>query len=166
MRSRIRGQHKTVLVKWDGFEAWVDRGIAPLIEEIWKAGIFTLLSCEENRPGIMWIEFVSAIEAEVFLNIVARYEEDIDSLYNRIRQAWTRIDGVIPGAWEYAINPFDYSVEQRILDDYSIEESSTGPSEFIFSMGIRFPKEDYPTILQRMKEHNAQSRELQESRAA
>ena len=166
MRSRIRGQHKTVLVKWDGFEAWVDRGIAPLIEEIWKAGIFTLLSCEENRPGIMWIEFASAIEAEAFLNIVARYEEDIDSLYNRIRQGWSHIDGEIQGAWEYAINPLDYSVEQRILDDDSIEESCSGPSEFIFSMGIRFPKEDYPTILQRMKEHNSQALELKESSAA
>lgn len=64
-------------------------------------------------------------------------------------------DGVIPGAWKYAINPFDYSVEQRILDDDSIEESCSGPSEFIFSMGIRFPKSDYPVLLKRMKEHNA-----------
>lgn len=155
MTRHYKGQHKTVLVKWDGFEARVDEGIAPLIKEIWKAGIFTFNSCEENRPGIIWIEFASAAEAEAFLNIVARYEEDLDSLYNRIRQEWAHYDGVIPGSWEYSILPFDYSVEQHILDDDSIEESSRGSSDFIFSMGIRFPKADYPVLLERMKEYNA-----------
>jgi hypothetical protein len=166
MVRRSRGHHKTVLVKWDGYEARVDEGIAPLIKEIWKAGIFTLLSCEENRPGIMWIEFASAIEAKAFLNIVARYEEDINSLYNRIRQGWSRIDGVIPGAWEYAINPFDYSMEQRILDDDSIEESCSGPSEFIFSMGIRFLKADYPILLDRMREFIANCSQMADTGAA
>jgi hypothetical protein len=155
MAGRYRGQHKTVLVKWDGFEARIDKNIAPLIREIWKAGIFTFNCCEENRPGIIWIQFASVFEAEAFINIVARYEEGVDNLYNRIRQEWSRGDGIIPGAWEYDVHPIDYSVDQRFLKDGSIEESSTGPSEFLFTMSIRLPKEDYPTLLERMKEYNA-----------
>ena len=166
MTRPYREQHKTVLVKWAGFEARIDERIAPLIKEIWKAGIFTFNSCEENRPGIIWIEFASVIECEAFLNIIARYEEDIDSLYNRIRQAWSRGDGILHGAWEYSVLPCDYSVEQRILDDDSIEESCMCPSEFIFSMGIRFPMEDYPVLLDRIKEYNAAVDELEKAGAA
>jgi hypothetical protein len=143
-----------VLVKWDGYEARIDQGIAPLIKELWKAGIFTFNSCEENRPGIIWIKFASVPEAEEFMNIVARYEEDIDSLYNRIRQGWSRADGFIPGAWEYHALPEDISVRQRFLDDDTMEESCDGPSNFLFSMSIRFPKSDYPILLERMRAFN------------
>ena len=155
MADRNRRQHKTVSVKWDGFEARIDKNIALLIKELWKAGLFTFNSCEENRPGIVWIEFACVAEAEAFLNIVARYEEGVDTLYNRIRLAWSHYDGIIPGAWEYDVLPMDYSVDQRFLKDGSIEESSTGPSEFLFSMSIRFPKEDYQILLERMSAFNA-----------
>jgi len=37
-----------------------------------------------------------------------------------------------------------------------IEESSNGLSEFLFSMSIRFPKEDNLTLLQLMNEYNEQ----------
>lgn len=165
MAGRYRGQHKTVLVKWDGYEAKIDGGIAPLIKEIWKAGIFTFNCCEENRPGIIWIEFASAPDAEAFMNIVARYEDDLDSLYNRIRQEWSRADGLIPGAWEYHVLPTDYSVNQR-FDDDTIEESCIGPSNFIFSMSVRFPKGDYPILLQRMREYNTAVDKLVKESAA
>jgi hypothetical protein len=49
MAGRYRRQHKTVSVKWDGFEARIDKNIAPLIKELWKADIFTYNSCEENQ---------------------------------------------------------------------------------------------------------------------
>jgi len=166
MTNRYRGQHKTVSVKWDGVEARVDRSIAPLIKEIWKAGIFTLNSCQENRPGIIWIAFFSVLDAEAFLNIVARYEEGIDTLYNRIRQAWTHYHGGIPGAWEYDVLPTDFSVDQHFLEDGSIDETCTGPSEFIFTMSVRFPKRDYPILLKRMKEYNATVSKCTKSDAA
>jgi hypothetical protein len=155
MAGRYRGQHKTVLVKENGFEARIDKNIAPLIRELWRADIFTFNCCEENRPGIMWIQFASVFEAEMFLNIVARYEEGVDNLYNRIRQEWSREDGIIPGAWVYDVYPTDFSVEQRFLRCGCIEERSTGPCEFSFSMSIRFPKGDYPVLLERMLEYNA-----------
>lgn len=59
-------RHKMVVVKYNDEEAYVDEGIAPLIEELWKAGIHTVMSCDENRPGWMWIEFRSSEYAEKF----------------------------------------------------------------------------------------------------
>jgi hypothetical protein len=49
----------------------IDEGIAPLIAELWKAGIKTTMSCEENRPGVMWILFPHTWFAELFLTAVA-----------------------------------------------------------------------------------------------
>lgn len=33
-------------VKWEGFEARIDKHIAPLIKVLWKAELFTFNSCE------------------------------------------------------------------------------------------------------------------------
>jgi len=93
-------------------------------------------------------------------------EEGVDTLYNRIRQAWTHYHGTIPGAWEYDAYPTDCSVDQLFLEDGSIDETCTGSSEFIFSLSIRFPKRDYPVLLARMKEHNAAGSKCIKSDAA
>ena len=45
----------------------VDERIAPLLEAIWDCGIITCNSCQENKPGIIWIEFLAAEDAEAFL---------------------------------------------------------------------------------------------------
>ena len=66
-----KGQHAAVAVDHNGITKMIDEGIAPLIEEIWKAGIWTANSCEENRPGWMWIEFLRTMDAVKFLNIIA-----------------------------------------------------------------------------------------------
>ena len=79
-------KHKTVHVKVGLFEAEIDEEIAPLIEEIWKAGMGTTNSCQENQPDVAWIEFYSSIDAAEFLDVVAgEYSDEFDSLYNRIR---------------------------------------------------------------------------------
>lgn len=44
----------------------VDELMAPLLQAIWSQGIITSNSCQENRPGVMWIEFFSAVDAEAF----------------------------------------------------------------------------------------------------
>ena len=82
--------HRMIPVHYGRFSALIDEGIAPLIRELWKARIVTLMSCEENRPGWMWIEFVHAGAAEHFVSIVARYETGIESLYNRIGESGVR----------------------------------------------------------------------------
>jgi hypothetical protein len=65
----------------------LDKKIAPLIKSLCELGIDTLNSCENNVPkGWVWIEFITSMDAERFLDIVAEYDEDRNSLYNRIRQ--------------------------------------------------------------------------------
>ena len=147
-------RHETVPVTWKGQQAQIDKGIAPLIREIWKAGIATLNSCEENRPGWVWIQFEHSTEAERFLNIVAQYDEGMDTLYNRIRQEWVPMDAEMEGEWEYSVLPKDVAVEQTLVDDEYLEESCSGPSNFFFTLSIRFPRTDLPRVLERVEDHN------------
>ncbi len=150
----IENKHKTVRVQVGSFEADIDEEIAPLIEEIWRADLYTINSCQENRPGIMWIQFMSADEAAAFLDIVAgSYSYELDSLYNRIRLMWDTDTGPVEGSWEYAISPFDIAVDDRIVDEY-IDEEPTGPPQFVFNVSIRFPRSDVPILVQRLRAFN------------
>src|SRR5262249_44089247 len=89
--ARSRKEHKQVTVRWKGMEAEVDEELAPLILTLWKNGIVTTNSCQENRPGIAWIEFLTPEDARLFLNKVVEYptKEEVDgpfweTLYGRI----------------------------------------------------------------------------------
>jgi len=153
--------HKQVFVRVGDMEAEVDQGIAALIREIWKAGIGTLNSCQENQPGIVWIEFVTCEDARCFLNIVAAYEDGLDTLYNRARQGWNPIDedDMMHPFWSYDIHPEDLALQEEIDDAGDVlAETHPGAPEFEFSVSIRFPECDYPLVLKRLKEHNAKSR--------
>ena len=150
-----RKPHETVTLTYGDKSVEIDTGIAPLIYEIWKAGLHTDNSCEEKKPGIIWISFISARYCELFLNIVATYESGVECLYNRIRWGWRYPYGVVcDDFWDYDVSPRDYAVEQVLLDDDSIEESFSEPNNFRFSLSVRFPKTDYPIILERMIAHN------------
>jgi hypothetical protein len=158
--------HETVYVQFGDMEADIDVGIAPLIEEVWRAGIMTGLSCQEIRPGKARIVFLTAEDAETFLNIVVgEYSHDYDSLYNRIRQAWSTGDEDKDSWWDFATGADDESIEDDDLPDGSGEEWSIGPPQFKFSISIRFPVTDIPVLLERMKVHNetAATRELESS---
>jgi hypothetical protein len=146
-------RHKTVRVRWGDLDARIDKNIAPLILELWKAGLETVLSCEDNPLGWVWIEFFHASDAEVFLDIVARFEHGVDTLYNRIRGAWRPEHGRIAGMWEYDVNPWDLAVDET-EEDGEIEETCCGPSEFVFNLSVRFPRPDLPVVLTRMRRHN------------
>ena len=93
---RLMGtEHKQVRVLGCGQDADVDDGIAPLIKEMWRAGIRTSMSCQEGRFGFVWLHFNDPNEAARFLNIVAEYDPDPNSLYKRMLGH----DGENPNAW-------------------------------------------------------------------
>lgn len=100
--------------------------------------------------------FPDAYCAQEFLNIVAKYEEDSESLYQRIKNGWTRHrKDDAPGTWKYDVGIDDLSVELIIDDEENtVEEVSTGPADFVFGLSIRFPKTDYPVLLERMRKFN------------
>lgn len=141
-------KHKTVTLIIDGYEEEIDEKIAPLIQKLSDLGFRTLNSCEDNVPsGWVWIEFVNASNAENFLNIIAEYSEDRNSLYNRIRQELHSDDDSL--FWKYSVLPMDYGVEQTLIDD-EIEETFTGESDFNFTFSIRFPQSDLEQIMAKL----------------
>lgn len=141
-------EHPTVEV--DGVP--IDREIAPLIRALWELEIATLNSCQDNH-GRVWIEFASAADAEDFLDRVAVYEGELDTLYNRIRGEWEPLDYENwreRDAWWYSALPHDLSVDQELTEDDEIEETCTGPPQFIFSVSVRFPRRDLPSVVERI----------------
>ena len=140
----------------------VDEGIAELITEIWRAGLTTALSCQDNcyeeaPSGCIWIEFTSAPEAEAFLGFVSGpYSDDPDSLYSRIREGGCPSDcnGVDchqkHGAWRYSVGVEDLNVNGWEEGDYWVEKS-VGPPQFLFLLSVRFPHRDYGDVLRRMR---------------
>lgn len=152
-------KHRTVNVRVGDMQAEIDEEIAPLIRELWKAGIDTSNSCQETRPGIVWIEFATAEDAARFLNVVAEYEEGAEGLYARITGRWGGCEHSSP-PWEYDALPEDLGLVEAFLDDDEIDEWHEGEVEFRFSMSVRFPRSDFPAVLARMSRYN-EAREKQ-----
>ena len=53
-----------------GWPYEIDVEIAPLIEALWRENINTCNSCQENSPGIIWIQFESMEDLKRFLTKV------------------------------------------------------------------------------------------------
>lgn len=153
-------QHKQVPIEWRGRRAEVDEEMAPLIRALWRAGISTTLSCQENRPGVAWIAFATPEDARRFLNRVAVYPDAAD-----LREAGGRTSvGNVPfretlygritgcdseGDWEYGVFVDDYGVAEELVGNESVT-THVGPADFEFGVSIRFPRSDMPLILERL----------------
>jgi hypothetical protein len=149
--------HPQVRVKHGPLEADVDVEIAPLIKELWRAGVDTVMSCQDNTAGRVWIQFFSSQSLERFLNIVGEYEEGEGSLYDRIQSAddcTTRPDR---GGWWYSLCPSDVACDEE--DDHDEEAGADEwlEPQFAACLSVRFPRADLPTVLQRLKQFNRMS---------
>jgi transcriptional regulator with XRE-family HTH domain len=146
------GTHEKQTVRVGERVADIDVGIAPLIRELWVAGIGTFSSCQQDSRGRIAVEFRSSVDAEKFLYIVARHAQGDNNLYWRIRGE-RRGEGTLP-AWEcFAL------VEDLLLNDEFVENcakySYEPPDEFRVMISVRFPPQDLPIVLQRLRDHNA-----------
>jgi len=138
--------HPTVQVKVGWREEEIDAKIAPLIQEMWKADIDTLMSCQDSPPGWVWIEFDDVDACERFLSLVADFDSNPDSLYNRICQEWQSEHD--EDFWKYDV----------IVSDEAIDTADDGPM-FHFSVSVRFPHRDLPTVLERLRSFNCKKSE-------
>jgi hypothetical protein len=157
-------EHKTKRVVWGDREAYIDRGIASLILELWKADIDTCNSCENNVPrGWVWIEFTTAHDAESFLNIVAQdYDEDADSLYQRINRLWQGDDIDERKDWIYHVYPIDLSLEHAVDEvEGTCEIVPDGPAQFMFTVSIRFPRTHLAEVTRRMVKYNKEHSQME-----
>lgn len=140
-------KHKQVKVRVGKRKADIDEGIVPLIEELWKAGIETTLSCQQNLEGLVWIQFLDADEARKFLKIIARLEKEKDTFGDRMTSSAST-------TWLYDLFVDDMNLSMAI-DKYTLEHS--GNPYMGFQLSIRFPPQDLPAALDRLRAHNRKS---------
>jgi hypothetical protein len=122
----------------------VDEGIAPLLKAIWNSGITTCNSCQENKPGIIWIEFLWSDDAEAFLT---RVTSGLDPINSPEEDNWlySRIIGQ-KGGWQYNAHPHDFR-EYVDEDTRTVELNTSEPCGIALSISIRFPVGDYERLL-------------------
>ena len=147
---RITFDHNQTTVYCQGDQDFiqVDEGIAPLLLTLWDAKIKTCNSCEENEPGLAWIEFYSMKEVERLLTIL------IKSLGNRIKvhpevNDWFcyRIlghEGETLSPWRFDAYPNLYPA---MPDQESIYPKRIFDSKVELSVSVRFPKEDNQFVI-------------------
>jgi hypothetical protein len=82
--------HPQTTIRHEWREAEVDVEIAPLILALWRLGLDTVNSCQNNH-GRVWIEFGSVEDGECFLDTILSYDTDMFGLYNRAKPRWRPI---------------------------------------------------------------------------
>lgn len=78
--SRLR--HPQVSLEHpDGGTLPVDRGIAPLVRELWRVGAPTTGSCQELNPGEAWVAFATVEDAERMATLVGPSAQVVEVAY-------------------------------------------------------------------------------------
>jgi hypothetical protein len=149
-------RHPAVRVVWSDQDADIDETIAPLILEMWKAGVRTANSCEDNLPqGFVWIQFRTTQDAERFLNIIGEFEDD-DPAPSRYRRMLG--EGEWPNEWRYAIGLEDWAVDWEVDEDGLIIETRGQDRPILcFWVSIRFPRSDLSWVTERIAYHNGRT---------
>jgi hypothetical protein len=129
-------KHKTVRVQSDGLDANIDEEIAPLIRELWKARLITMMSCQDSPEGWVWVQFPLVVFAEAFMDLMEKE--------SGVRPLWHR--------WRFEIYPI--TLQEALFGDYPKELIPKGRG-LRFAIGVRFPKEDLPAVLETLVKHNA-----------
>jgi hypothetical protein len=123
----------------------VDEGIAPPLKAIWDLGIEACNSCQENKPGLIWIEFIQSEDAEAFLTRVISGLDPVNSPETN-NWLYSRITGQNDG-WQYSAHPHDF---RENIDEMNgtVELNASATCGIILSISIRFPVEDYERLLE------------------
>lgn len=140
--------HKQIPV-WNGERMiQIDVNLAELLYWIFTLGIKTLNSCEENRPGIAWIQFANSENFKRFMNLVAQYPKKDEvywkTLYGRM-MSYSEDDN-----WEYDMRPINYGVNEELIGDEVIE-TFLGYHDFEMWVSVRFPITDIELLVKILK---------------
>jgi transcriptional regulator with XRE-family HTH domain len=120
-----------------------DERIAPFAREMLIAG-FSPMGCRVTGAAV-WMVWYRSDRLADFLNVVAEQGEGPDELYYRMNPE-TETAGNPPG-WTYAVGVDD-------LNWADVDEESNDTPYFLFSIYLRFPLQDLPTVAARLKAHN------------
>src|SRR6266540_6661346 len=121
--------HKQAHIQHGEIEADVDERIAPLIVELWRAGVTTRMSCQEfgeydGPPSGVWIVFPT--------------ESDVKQVAKILRGGRTSFD-----IRAVTVTPED-------------DPDQTMPAGSVFWHWL-FPRRDYKAVLARVRKYNARN---------
>jgi hypothetical protein len=138
-------QHEQVLVKVGRNVAEIDELLAPLIREIWIAGIQTEESCQEFRDGEgeAWILFWNVTGFRRFLKAVTTEKDS--PLYKRIVKN--------------ADDPRTNWRCQLDMDDLNRDREAT-KIVVRLSPALFFPQSDIPALVTLLKKYNRRQKAL------
>jgi hypothetical protein len=142
-------KHPFNRVDYRGKRVEIDREIVPLMKEIWKAGIGTIWSCQDQE-GYVAVgladmfgaqDLVGAVQAHAPHDVVARANEGLNAL------------GRDPGdaAWQFSIYP------HTLEFDALLGGPPTGVSCCHFVFTVRFPRSDLQYVVAALQQANAQA---------
>jgi hypothetical protein len=141
--------HPQTRIEYSGRAADVDVEIAPLILELWRAGLWTSLSCQEGVDGRVWIGFAHASALEEFLRVLFPERDDaIESLYNRA------VGGIEPDEWEAFREERAWRYRLH-AEDALEDDATTTRSDIYLAADVHFPRRDLDEVLARLHRHNA-----------
>jgi hypothetical protein len=147
----ISFDHNQTTVYYPGEQDYieVDEAIAPLLISLWENKIRTCNSCQENEPGIIWIEFFSMKDVERLLTIMVRSLGERINNHPEVNDWFCyRILGHegerLPG-WRYEAYPNLFSLEANQSD--GIYPDGIFESKVELSVSTRFPVEDHNMVL-------------------
>lgn len=147
---RIPFDHNQITVFYPGYQDFieVDEGIAHLLQTLWDAKIRTCNSCEENEPGMIWIEFYSMKEVERLLTILIKSLGDRIHKHPEINDWFCyRIlghDGEKLKPWHFDAYP---NLSPTRPNQRSIYPKKIFDSRVELSVSVRFPKEDNQVVI-------------------
>ena len=141
--SSSNRSHAPVLVEVGEQREEIDEMVAPLIREIWIAGLSTANSCQEEYRETAWIEFQFVDELEKFVNIVAEYDASGHSMYARI--GGNGCSHAAAKSWSYALSPLDMGNDG---------EDGARSVNFGFTARAYIPHHDIPILVERLAAYN------------
>jgi hypothetical protein len=141
-------------VRYGEWEEEIDAAIAPLILELWKAGIDTYQSCQGNPLGWIWLPFPTSLDMERFLSLAAGEPAEGDDMHRRIPFGYG--DRGFPRAdhWQYEAVVFDAKVDVALGKEGEVQTVRLGPADFRVLICVHFPEADLPLLLRRLVRHN------------
>jgi hypothetical protein len=150
----MSAKHETITLRLEKYNTNVkiDKKIAPLISELWKANIMTSNSCENNVPDeFIWIQFEDLRDYKKFLNIIFLHERCDNEILQRAIRGNSEND-----CWRYDMSlDTDYETNE---DGYMIDDDCE--CEYIeIGVSVRFPQKDLDFVHTKIKNFNEKIRQ-------
>ncbi len=135
--------HKTITLSYKEKPVEIDTAIAPLMSEIWVAGLKTISCCEDDTPnGYVMIQFETADDCKDFLNICFTKTYTTGDVYCRAFIAGEHETD----AWSYQLKP--------IVTDQEEDESGMIAFACDMTVTVRFPAKDYYYVYKKFQALN------------